>query len=165
VDDTLSEIGRYEGDFNILAVGSSRDNNIWIYDGLDYRMKKISSKGRVILESNPLESYHGIDINPDYIIEYNNMVYLVEENKGIAVLDNFGNYSTYLELPGVSSVVLKDGKLVYIQKGTMMQQVLDNPFEGGRQIKAVPVDTETAYISNNTLFFLDGRCLKKESTD
>jgi hypothetical protein len=165
VDDTLSEIGRYEGEFNILAIGSSRDNNIWIYDGLDYRVKKISSKGKMILESNPLESYHGISTNPDYIIEYNNMVYMVEEGEGIVVLDNFGNYSTYLKIPGLSSVILKDGRLIYNKDGAIMQQVLENPFEGGRKIKAIPAEAETAYISNNLLFFLEGRCLKKVAFD
>lgn len=165
IDDTLSEIGRYEGEFNILAVGNSRDNNLWIYDGLDYRVKKISSIGRVLLESNPLESYHGISINPDYMIEYNNMVYLVEDGRGIAILDNFGNYSNYLDLPDVSSVILRDGKLIYLQKGQIMQEFLNNPFEGSRQIKAVPVETETAYLSSNQLFYLNGKCLEKLSTD
>ena len=164
VDDTLSEIGRYEGEFTILAVGSSRDNNIWIYDGLDYRIKKISSAGKMILESNPLESYHNINITPDYIIEYNNMVYMVEEGSGIAILDNFGNFSRYLPFENGSSLVLRDESFIYLKNNILTQQLV-NSFEDERQIKTVPTSVETAYILKRSVYFLDQNCLKSLSLD
>jgi len=159
VDDTLAEIGRYEGEFTILAVGTSRDNNLWIYDGLDYRLKKISSSGKMILESNPLESYHNIDINPDYIIEYNNMVYMVEEGSGIAILDNFGNFSNYQTFENSTSFVLIDESYIYLKENMITQQLI-NSFEDERQIKTVPTNVETAYILNSSVYYLDQNCLK-----
>lgn len=164
VDDTLSEIGRYEGPFNILAAGSSRDNNIWIYDGLDYRLKKISTSGKKIIESNPLESYHELNIIPDYIIEYNNMVYMVEEGSGIAILDNFGNYMKFLQLDQVSALCLKDESMIYLRNNVIVQQLL-NAFGEERKIKTVPSNVETAYILDKSIFYLDNKCLKSMSID
>ncbi|WP_235299216.1 hypothetical protein [Portibacter marinus] len=164
VDDTLSELARYEGELNILAIGSSRDNNLWIYDGLDYRLKKISRNNKLLLESNPLESYHRLNIQPDYIIEHNNMVYLVEEGNGIAVFDNFGTFSNFI--PGdISSVFLDKNRMYYMKQGAIYRLLLDNAFAEEREIKTVSLKVKTAYIFNQNIFYLENNCMKKTSID
>lgn len=165
VDDALAEIGRYQGEFNIIAAGNSRDNNLWIYDGLDYRLKKISNNGKVIIESNPVASYIQLDINPEFIVEQNNMVYMVEEGKGVAIFDNFGNYINYLPLEGSSSISIRDKNLIYTKDGIVYQKLLENTLAETRKIKTIPVDTEIVHIYNKSIFYTDGACLKKLDLD
>lgn len=165
LDDALSELGRYEGELNIIAMGSSRDNNLWVYDGVDYRLKKITRQDQVVLESNPVESFHRLDILPDYILEYNNMVYLVEEGKGIAVFDNFGTYSTYLPIEAFS-VSFGNQSMFYVKNGNLYQKILSNPFAEERKIKTVSTSgVETAYLFDKTIYFLEDFCLKSTTLD
>lgn len=167
LDNTLSEIGRFDIDFNlpydIRAMGSTRDNNLWIYDALDYKLKKIDNAGKIILESNPVESYLDISIAPDYIIEYNNEVLLIEENKGIAVFDNFGNYLRYIGLLEGVSISVANGSLIYMKGKVLMQMMLENKFIEPQEIKTVPTRVGTAYIFRNDLYYLEHGCLKVQA--
>ncbi|GLR18792.1 hypothetical protein [Portibacter lacus] len=165
VDDALSEIGRYQGEFNIIAAGNSSDNNIWIYDGLDYRLKKISKNSKVIIESNPVESYIQLDIHPDFIVEQNNMVFMVEEGRGIAIFDNFGNYSSYLPLEDSGSIIVKDKSIVYTKGGILYQQLTENTLAQTRKIKTIPAGAEIVRIFNKSIFYTENRCLKKITLD
>ena len=166
LDNTLSEIARVNVDFSlpydIRAIGSSRDNHIWIYDALDYKLKKINAQGKVLLESNPLQSYLEVGILPDYIIEYNNEVFLVEEHKGIAVFDNFGNYLRYELLEGITSISIMNNNLVYLQNGNLVQQALNNKFLAPRLIKAVPSQVRTAYVYRDGVYYIQDLCLMKQ---
>ncbi len=160
IDDTLAELGRYEGDYNILAMGTSRDNNVWIYDGLDYRLKKISGKNEVLEESNPLESHHRLDILPNYIVEYDNMVYLVEEEKGIAIFDNFGTFSEYLPLEA-SSYSFANGSMYYMKQGSFFKRTLGNVFSSEVDILSLSEKTSSVYLSNKDIYYLLDQCLMR----
>ena len=168
LDNTLSEIGRYESDFNlpfdIRAIGSSRDNNIWIYDALDYRLKKIDAKGRPILSTNPLQTHLDIDVIPDYIIEYNNEVLLIEEDKGVIVFDNLGNYLRYIRLDGAFSISVKENKLLYVKESFFYSKSLNNVFEETVQIQELSTNTKVAYLFKENLLFVQDNCLKKMKT-
>ncbi len=165
LDNTLSEIGRLNLDFNlpydIRAMGSSRDNNIWIYDATDYKLKKIDSNGKVILLSNPIESFLNINIVPHYIIEYNNEVYLIEEGEGIAVFDNFGNYLSFVPFKGGSSLSFQTNALIYVKEAAIYLKNYENKFEADQKIKAVPTSVRTAYIFKNYIYYLENNCLQK----
>ncbi len=166
LDNTLSEVGRFGVDFNlpydIRAIGSSRDNNIWIYDATDYRLKKIDPQGATLLTSNPLESYLELEISPNLIIEYNNEVFIIEEGKGVAVFDNFGNYLRFLALGSAYSFSMIDNSMVYLKGNEILKEQIGNVFSDPMQITTVPSNLRTAYIIKNEVFYLENSCLKKE---
>lgn len=96
LDNTLSEIGRinlYENGFTeIPCVASSYDGNLWIYDYTDYRIKKISQDGRVILESMSMLDFGLQNIKPFFMQERYGKLILQDENQGIFLFDNLGQY-------------------------------------------------------------------------
>ena len=165
LDNTLSEIGRVNTETNlpydIRAIGSSRDNNLWIYDALDYRLKKIDPEGKTILESNPLESYLQLDILPNYIIEYNNEVFLIEENLGAAVFDNFGNYLRFTSLKSGSSINYYKEGLVYVQDQNLIRQSIENRLEEPIILYSFNKAVQSVFMYKKTLYYLENNCLKK----
>jgi hypothetical protein len=166
LDNTLSEIARVDFESNILpfdirAIGSSRDNNIWIYDASDYKLKKIDPSGKILIESNPLESYLKIDLIPNYIIEYNNEVFLVEENIGFVVFDNFGNYLRYNLIENISSVHFQSNVMIYNQNGVVYTQNLKNTLIESNKIADLPSHVRIAFMSKKGIFYLDNNCLTK----
>jgi hypothetical protein len=96
LDNTLSEIDRinlYENGFTeIPCIASSNDGNLWIYDYTDYRLKKITQDGRVILESMSMLDFGLQNIKPFHMQERYGKLILQDEDLGIFLFDNLGQY-------------------------------------------------------------------------
>lgn len=100
-------------DVGVLAM--SNDNNIWLYDPNDYKLKKIDRIGAVILESMPLINIVE-GINPHMIVERDNQLFMSDKS-GILVFDPFGKYiKTYSSLAALGRFQIIDSRIVY-QKG------------------------------------------------
>lgn len=164
LDNTLSEIGRFEWNIeealDIKAIGSSRDNYIWLYDGLDYRLKKVDSKGNILLTSNPLQTHFEIDISPDYIIEKNNFVYLVEEGKKVLVFDNFGNYVKTISIPAYSFELDQDYFFYVDTQGTYSRESIQNVFAEREILASLPGKVRVAQGKDMMLYYILDFCLK-----
>jgi hypothetical protein len=164
LDNTLSEIGRFEWNIeeamDIKAIGSSRDNFIWLYDGLDYRLKKVDSKGNTLLSSNPLQTHFEIDISPDYIIEKNNFVYLIEEGIKVLVFDNFGNYVKTIAISAYS-FEFDQGYYYYVDhQGFYAKESLQNVFAERINLANLPEKVRIAQGIDKKLYYLVDFCLK-----
>lgn len=111
LDNTLSETGRIElQEFDIVdirCVGLSNDNQIWVYNPELFKLQKITSEGNLELESNSILGEGIEDINPVKIIERQNKVYLHDQQKGILVFDNYGQF--------LKKIPITDSKHIQIQ--------------------------------------------------
>jgi len=78
------------GFLDISAVGLSNNNNIWIYDPADFRLKKIRENGEEIFASNNLQQE--LTNNPNFIDlkERNNKLYALEEDGTLHIFTNQG---------------------------------------------------------------------------
>ena len=45
---------RKQNIFSVKAITTSYDNNIWLFDEQDYKLKKIDDDGKVLIESNDM---------------------------------------------------------------------------------------------------------------
>lgn len=50
---------RKQSIFSVKAIATSYDNNIWIFDEQDYKLKKIDETGKLLLESPEYEAIAG----------------------------------------------------------------------------------------------------------
>ena len=96
LDNTLSEMDRinlYENGYTeIPCLASSNDGNLWIYDYTDYRIKKIRQDGKVLLESMSMLDFGLQSIQPFYMQERLGKLILQDENNGIFLFDNLGQF-------------------------------------------------------------------------
>lgn len=80
----------------------SSDNNLWVFDDQDYTLKKINLN---YFEPQIVATLSNI-ISDDFIgrnlREYQNFVFLSDENSGIYVFDNLGNYIKLLPFTSAS---------------------------------------------------------------
>jgi len=77
--------------FNVNAVATSYDNNIWVFDERNYQLKKIDDNGTTISESTDLRMITDEFPSPSAILEHNNQLYLYDENKGFFIFDYYGS--------------------------------------------------------------------------
>ena len=104
----------------VKAVGQSYDNNIWIFDELESKLKKIGDDGRLIDQSNDFRSVFDSMPSRQIIIDQDKSVYLYDSLKGIYIFDYFGGFKSRIPFTGWTdfrvinnALVGRDGKFLY----------------------------------------------------
>lgn len=83
---------RRQGIMQCGAIAQSYDNNIWLYDEMDSRIKKIDEGGQLLLESPDFRISFDDPPHPVSLIDNNRTLYAYDSLKGLLVLDYFGAY-------------------------------------------------------------------------
>jgi hypothetical protein len=102
-----------QGIFLSNAVKTAMDGNIWVFDDNNFQIKKLDRFGKEIMAGNRLDLVLEAPWHPVYLYEYENKVYLTDPEKGILVLDVFGNYSKTIPIKGLNYFFIRDGKLIF----------------------------------------------------
>jgi hypothetical protein len=84
----------------VRAIGQAYDNNIWIFDDLDLKLKKISDDGRIIDQSTDFRLVFDSVPTPNYIIDQDKFVYLYDAQKGVYIFDYFGGFQGRIPFTG-----------------------------------------------------------------
>ncbi|MFT5164851.1 MAG: hypothetical protein ACI8P3_000074 [Saprospiraceae bacterium] len=117
LDRTMSKTGEFNlsnlGLIRVNAIGSSNDNNIWLYDEVAFKLKKINRSGSVFRESIDLSLQLNYSPRPNFLIERENSVYLNDPDFGILVFNIFGQYESVLRLKGIDHFQVFDNQIIY----------------------------------------------------
>ncbi|MES2430442.1 MAG: hypothetical protein V4556_05855 [Bacteroidota bacterium] len=81
---------RRQNIFKVKAIATSYDNNIWLFDEGDGKLKKINDNGEVLNETVDLRQVFDTIPSPTKIIDRDGFVYLYDDNKGFYVFDYYG---------------------------------------------------------------------------
>ncbi|MBO9572451.1 MAG: hypothetical protein J7497_09615 [Chitinophagaceae bacterium] len=95
----------------IRAIGQAYDNNIWVFDDLDIKLKKISDDGRIIDQSTDFRLIFDAAPSPDYIIDQDKMVYLYDPLKGVYIFDYYGGFKNRIAITGLKDFNVINGVL------------------------------------------------------
>ncbi len=91
---------RQAGILQCEAIAQSYDNNIWLYDDLDAKVKKINEEGTVLLESADFRVLFDTPPRPFKLEDYNKKLYAYDSTRGLMVMDYFGAYQQILSHQG-----------------------------------------------------------------
>lgn len=104
----------------VKAIGQSYDNNIWIFDEIDLKLKKIGDDGRSIDQSNDFRLIFDSTPSPETIIDQDKFVYLYDENKGVYIFDYYGGFKSRVPFTGWTDFTVinnslfgRDNKFLY----------------------------------------------------
>lgn len=100
---------RNAGILQARAVTQSYDNNYWVFDELNGKIKKIDDNGNVLLESPDFRVLFSYEYNPRYIIDTDGALYLYDENKGWLIFDYYGAYKKHIDIPHLKNVSVSKG--------------------------------------------------------
>lgn len=78
--------------FRISAVTSSYDNNIWVFDGQNERIKKMDENGKILSESIDFRLLFENAPLPDQLKDRDGFLYLYDAKKGLYVFDYYGSF-------------------------------------------------------------------------
>jgi hypothetical protein len=71
-------------------VAISYDNNYWVFDEVENKLKKIDDTGNTLLSTPDLRMVFSESFSPEKIIDYNGYVYLYNKSKGCKIFDYYG---------------------------------------------------------------------------
>lgn len=101
--------------FSILnpsAIGNSYDNNIWVYDEYDNKLKKIDEQGKKLLETADFRTVFDQSISPQKIINDNGLVYLADTANGIFVFDNYGSFKRKIAVKNFQTIAIANNYII-----------------------------------------------------
>lgn len=87
---------RKQNIFRVKAVSTSYDNNIWLYDEQENKLKKIDDAGKLIFESVDFRLLFDSVPSPVQIIDRDGFVYLYDPARGLYVFDYYGSFKNKL---------------------------------------------------------------------
>lgn len=162
LDNLLGEIGRYNlfdlGFNDVNAVGISNDNNVWLYDPIDYKLKKIDNAGRLLVESITMYN-EGLEyIRPSFLVEKGNKVFLYDEGHGFFLFDNLGQYLYKIPIKGLKSYqIIDENTIIFLEDDKI--QTYDLTYKSAQVFKPTTeytkADIEDILISKKYVFLRD----------
>lgn len=118
LDNTLSEIGVVSlkkigiYDYHALCF-SSRDNNFWVFDENDFKLKKIDRNNNIILQSTDMFQQLGFAIHPVFMQEENQFLFLSDTARGILMFDIYGVYYETLPFKNIMKFEVRNDQLFF----------------------------------------------------
>src|SRR5688572_6307641 len=134
--------------FQVSMIAQSYDNNIWLFDELDSRLKKIGDDGRMIDQFNDFRMIFDSVPRPAFMVDQNKSLYLYDPAKGVYIFDYYGAYRNRVTLAGwkdftvINKVIYgRDATNFYsYEPGTMklISYPLPDSFQGSSRIVIMP---------------------------
>jgi len=97
---------------NPSAIGNSYDNNIWVYDEYDNKLKKIDEQGKKLLETSDFRTVFNQSISPQKIISDNGLVYLADTANGVFVFDNYGSFKRKIPVKNWQTIAIANNNII-----------------------------------------------------
>lgn len=99
---------RKQNILQVTAITSSYDNNIWLYDELDSKLKKIDDSGNILLESTDFRQIFDSVPSPSVMYDRDGQLYLYDTKKGLMVFDYYGGKKNNYQLLHLSDLQVID---------------------------------------------------------
>lgn len=89
---------RNAGILQAKAVAQSYDNNYWVFDELNSKLKKVDDNGNVLLESPDFRVLFSYEYIPQQIIDADGALYFYDAKKGWLIFDYYGAYKKHIDV-------------------------------------------------------------------
>ena len=121
LDNTLSLNGTAIGPSNLgfpftTLACISHDNGAWLFDAQNLQLVHLDINLNVTQKTGSLMQLLGFPVNPNYLLEYNDYVYMNDTAQGILVFDTYGTYYKTIPIKGLSAFELRGDDLFYNTK-------------------------------------------------
>lgn len=100
---------------------NSYENGLWIYDQQDFQLVRFDKNLVMSNQSGNIVQLTGMEINPDFMSEAGNKVYLGDADKGILIFDKFGTYSGMLPIKNLFSFQIAEDNIIYSEKNNLIR--------------------------------------------
>jgi hypothetical protein len=138
-----------------ISVCSSHSNGIWLFDQVNFELVRLDQQFKIMLRTGNLMQVLGYGLNPVFMVEVGNWLYLADPEKGILVFDVFGTYYKTIPLFNVDVFyIVKDflfykkaNEIVAFNLKSLQEQAVYN---AEMKVKSFCVQKQRLYVSDGT---------------
>ena len=148
---------RKQNIFTVKAIAASYDNNIWLFDEGDAKLKKVDDNGDVLNETVDCRLLFDTVPSPSQIIDQDGFVNLYDPDKGFFIFDIYGSLKSKIPFKQWKDVEVIGQKLYGFTENILYQYLpgslelkeykLPDYFKDALQIK---VANNKVYLLNKT---------------
>lgn len=134
--------------FQVKAIGQAYDNNIWVFDELESKLKRVGEDGRIIDQTADFRLLFDSMPSPSFIVDQNKQVYLYDAAKGVYLFDYYGAFRNRIRFTGwtdfsvINNMIFgRDANMLYrYEPGTLnlQQYPIPKDMQSARKIKIIP---------------------------
>ena len=133
-------------------VSSSHNNGIWVYDQASFQLICLDQQLKIVQQTGNLPQILGINLRPNFFIEYNNWLYLNNPETGILVFDIYGTYYKTIPIKSLQSFQVIDNTIFYYKDNEFRSYHMKTLEESKiNQPESLPLNVR---IEKNRLFIL-----------
>ncbi len=94
--------------FQVKAIATSYDNNIWLYDELESKVKKIDDNGNTLLQTADFRQLYDSVPSPEVMYDRDGQLYIYDSKRGLLVFDYYGAQKNDIALKDVYDLQVID---------------------------------------------------------
>lgn len=144
---------RRQNILQVRAISASYDNNVWLYDELDARIKKVDENGNVIQESADFRQIFDSVPIPSVIFDRDGQLYLYDQKRGLLVFDYYGgkknNYQmlhlTDLQVLDKNTITARENNNIILYKPATLQTFTYRAFDNLAQYSKINFNGNKLY--------------------
>ncbi|MCC6462498.1 MAG: hypothetical protein IT260_18665 [Saprospiraceae bacterium] len=116
----LGELNLIRAGFpEVNVVAPASDGQLWIYDEVDFQLRKITAAGEILFESQALNQLQARRISLCAIHDNGHEVLASDTANGILWFDVYGQFQKQLPWPGIQAFTLGNNQLAYLSDTTL----------------------------------------------
>ena len=151
---------RNQNIFRVKAVTTSYDNNIWLFDEQDNKLKKIDNGGNNLFESVDFRLLFDSVPTPQKIIDYDGFVYLYDPEKGLYTFDYYGSFKNKLRFLHWTDIGIIDKQIYGFDSNHLYRYT--PPFPDVKKYNLPPSleNNNSIKVSNHRMYVLKNQQLE-----
>ena len=157
----ISDINlRNQDIFQVNAVTTSYDNNIWLYDEQENKLKKIDDSGNEIFETIDFRLLFDSVPSPQKIIDNDGFVYLYDPEKGLYIFDYYGSFKSKLPFLHWTDITIIDKQVYGFDKEFLYRYEAPFPDVKKYTLSSELQDNNSIKVNNHRIYVLKNQQLK-----
>jgi len=163
LDNTLSITGdpifldRLDMGQSTLAC-TSYNNSFWLYEPQLTQLIRFDAVLNLSEKSGNIIQSTGNEINPNFLIEENNFIYLNDPKIGILQFDRYGGYMKTIPVKDLNSFQVMENKIFYLVNRSIIKSYNLKNFEES-EIKLPEKNINSFWIGRNKIYLLSNETL------
>ncbi len=127
------------------------DQGLVILDSADWSVKRVNLRTSIVNMEASLQSFISDKAKITFMREYQNFIFLLDQNKGILVLNSIGKLIKTIEVKNLSSFNFIGEELYYLQNG---QLNFIDLFTAETRFITLPEPCDVALLTDERLFLI-----------
>jgi hypothetical protein len=134
------------------------DNNVWIFDDIEFSLKKFNTQFEKVDFSTPLELVlDAEDYQITFMREYQNLLYVADTTSGALVFDNFGIYKTRFPYKGIKWFSFYKDEMTFVKN---QELVLYHLYTFKERKLALPEPCDKALFYGNKIYCIKNKVIR-----